>query len=148
MRLSEHFTFEEMTFTAKEEFKEKNKFEAEDYENSLRRVAVELLEPIRVGLGKQIDIHSGFRGKSLNEAVGGSATSQHCLGEAADFNIKGYDDRKGQIAVVQWIKDNKGIKFGQLLLERGCIHISLGGKMEIAEYDVATKSKKPIIEVV
>lgn len=147
MQLSKYFSFEEMTFTAKDEFKEKNKLEAEDYENNLRRVAVELLEPIRTGLGKQIDIHSGFRGKSLNEAVGGSKTSQHCLGEAADFNIKGYDDRKGQIAVVQWVKD-KGIKFGQLLLERGCIHISLGDKMEIAEYDVQTKMKQPIKEIV
>src|SRR3990167_5552452 len=125
MQLSEHFTFEEMTFTSRAEFKEKNTSEAEDYENNLRRVAVELLEPIRIGLGKRIDIHSGFRGRSLNEAVGGSISSQHCFGEAADFNIKGYDDRKGQIAVIQWIKDS-GLKFGQLLLERGCIHISLG----------------------
>jgi len=144
---TEHFTFEELTFTAKEEYKEKNQIEAENYENNLRRVALELLEPIRTGLEKQIDVHSGFRGDSLNRAVGGSVTSQHCVGEAADFNVKGYDDRKGQIAVVQWIKD-KGIKFGQLLLERGCIHISLGDKMEIAEYSVETKTKQPIKEIV
>ena len=36
-----------------------------------------------------IIITSGFRGKTLNKKVGGSLTSQHCLGEAADILVKG-----------------------------------------------------------
>jgi zinc D-Ala-D-Ala carboxypeptidase len=157
-RLSAHFTLEELTSTAQAvdangdgiatvaEFLEQNLKEAEGFRPSLKRVAVELLEPIRQGLGKPITINSGFRGFTLNKLVGGAVTSQHCKGEAADFNVEGYEDRAGQIAVIRWVIES-GIPFGQLLLERGCIHISLGDKREVAEYNVKAKTKIPIPEL-
>src|SRR3990167_5704421 len=157
-QLSAHFTFDELTGTSQavdvngdklatvEEMLEQNRKEAEDFRPFLKRVAVELLEPIRSGLGKPITINSGFRGFTLNEKVGGALSSQHCLGEAADFNVEGYEDRVGQIAVIEWVIES-AIPFGQLLLERGCIHISLGEKREVFEYDVRLKTKTPIPEL-
>jgi len=71
-------------------------------------------------------INSGYRGPTLNEAVGGSATSQHCKGEAVDIEVPGvanYD-------IAKWIEDN--LEYDQLILEfytpgipdSGWVHVS------------------------
>ena len=52
---------------------------------------VEMLEKLRTKLAEKlggevcIDINSGYRTKAHNKAIGGSATSKHCLGKAADI---------------------------------------------------------------
>lgn len=43
----------------------------------------------RYGRAMPVVITSGFRGAELNKAVGGSTTSAHCKGLAADIQIKG-----------------------------------------------------------
>ncbi len=144
--LSRYFNFEELIVTDQTDMVLINAKEAEGFKKPLTRVALELLDPVRENFGVPIRVNSGFRGRTLNAKVGGSTTSQHCLGEAVDFNIKGLESREGQIKVIKWIRDNVPY-FGQLLLERGCIHISLGTKREIAEYVVATKTKTPIKEL-
>lgn len=112
---------------------------------NLTRVAKELLEPVRNLFGKSIFVTSGYRGKTLNKRVGGSTTSQHCRGEAADFIIAGFDTYEKQLDAIRRIaKELPDLQFGQLLQEHGCIHISLGTKKEIAYYDVPTKTKKPL----
>lgn len=47
-----------------------------------------LLDPIREKLGKPIIVTSGYRPKKLNAAVGGSPTSNHLTGCAADIHVK------------------------------------------------------------
>lgn len=161
-KLSKYFTFEELTGTnqaldvngdkiaTNQEALEANRREAKIFEKNLTRVAQELLDPIRENFDLSITVNSGFRGRTLNNAVGGSSTSQHCLGEAADFNVKGYESREGQIKIIKWILKSE-IKFRQLLLERGCIHISLPhgdqGDGQVYEYIVKTKTKLPIKEL-
>lgn len=44
-----------------------------------------ILDPLREAYGKPIIVTSGFRSEKLNRAVGGSSTSQHSLGQAADI---------------------------------------------------------------
>jgi zinc D-Ala-D-Ala carboxypeptidase len=71
-------------------------------------------------------INSGYRGPELNKAVGGSATSQHCKGEAVDIEVPGTANAE----VAQWIHDN--LEFDQLILEfytpgildSGWVHVS------------------------
>lgn len=71
-------------------------------------------------------INSGYRGPALNSAVGGSATSQHCKGEAVDIEVPGTPNAE----VAQWIHDN--LEFDQLILEfytpgipdSGWVHVS------------------------
>ena len=146
MNLSDHFTLEEFTRTENRDLLQRNI----DIANSdpaikanLVRVCKELLEPIRALFGRPIHITSGFRCVDLNTRVGGSATSQHVRGEAADFVISGYQSQDKQVeAVLRIAKELPGFKWGQLLVEAGCIHISLGTKREIAYYDVPTKTKK------
>lgn len=48
-----------------------------------------LLDPVREKLGKPIIVTSGWRPTKLNKAVGGSPTSNHLYGCAADVHIKG-----------------------------------------------------------
>lgn len=55
---------------------------------------VHMLEKLRsrlaevVGSECSININSGYRTKSHNKKIGGSSTSKHCLGKAADIKVK------------------------------------------------------------
>ena len=52
---------------------------------------VVLLQCIREHFGAPVHITSGYRTGAHNAAVGGSKTSQHLLGKAADFWVEGVD---------------------------------------------------------
>ena len=148
MNLSPNFTFEELTRTDNRMLLQKNRDLANAspaIQASLKRVAVELLEPIRALFKVPIQVNSGFRCPELNAAVGGSPTSQHVSGGAADIVIRGYETEALEVEAVRKIlKEMPSFKFGQMLVEFGCIHVSLGTKREVAHYDVPTKTKIPI----
>ena len=48
-----------------------------------------LLQKIRDHFGRPVVITSGYRTAAHNAAVGGSKSSQHLLGRAADFHVEG-----------------------------------------------------------
>lgn len=48
-----------------------------------------VLDPLRRHLGRPVRITSGFRSNQVNQAVGGSLTSAHKTGEAADLKVEG-----------------------------------------------------------
>ena len=50
---------------------------------------VVLLQCIREHFGKPVTITSGYRTAAHNRAVGGSRSSQHLLGRAADIRVQG-----------------------------------------------------------
>ena len=86
MRLSPHFTLEEMTASdTARKLGICNKAPSGIVKN-LGYLANNLLEPLRSLLGKPILITSGYRCEELNKAVGGSATSQHRYGQAVDIH--------------------------------------------------------------
>ena len=58
-------------------------------------------------------ISSGYRSPALNEAIGGSTTSQHSKGQAVDFECDGTDN----LEVAKWIRDN--LDFDQMIWEFG-----------------------------
>ena len=49
------------------------------------------LQTIRDVIKTPIQINSAYRCKKHNKAIGGSASSQHILGKAADIVVRGYD---------------------------------------------------------
>ena len=55
---------------------------------NLGDLCYEVLEPVRAKFDKPVTITSGYRSPELSEAIGSKATSQHCLGEAVDFEIE------------------------------------------------------------
>ena len=77
---------------------------------NLVNVANHILQPVRDQFGP-IRVNSVYRGLPLNKAVGGSKTSQHCKGEAADFE----SSRIGNYKLACWCRDN--LEFDQLILE-------------------------------
>lgn len=51
----------------------------------LEALVANVLDPLREAYGKPIKVTSGYRCPKLNRAVGGTASSQHLKGEAADI---------------------------------------------------------------
>lgn len=80
------------------------------------------LERVRAYLGSPMEITSGYRSPKLNEAVGGSATSQHMLCQAADFVCPGFGSPEAVVrALAPWVKV---LGVDQLILEATWVHVS------------------------
>lgn len=105
--------------------------------DSLRDLCNTTLERVRsyVGNGRALDISSGYRCPVVNKGIGGSPSSQHQKGEAADFTIRGMSNR----FVVEAIMKHKSIPYDQLIFEfgdLGWVHISFcksRQRMEVLE---------------
>ena len=54
-------------------------------EQNLNALVDKILDPLREAYGKPIIVTSGFRCEELNRLIGGSKTSQHRTGQAADI---------------------------------------------------------------
>lgn len=104
---------------------------------------IEVLDSIREGwteLSKQnkwgnpaIKVNSGYRSYEVNRAVGGSKTSEHCLGYAAD--IEPYNQRN--LEFFNYVKEyllSNNIPFSQLINEKpragipSWVHLSINGR--------------------
>lgn len=88
---------------------------------NLERLCRNVLEPVRVHYERPVIVTSGYRSPALNSAIGGSSTSQHSQGEAADFTVAGVRN----IEVCRWIAAN--LEYDQLIYEfgeEGWIHCS------------------------
>ncbi len=81
-----------------------------------------VLDPVRELWGAPLKVNSGFRCPVLNKAVGGVATSQHVMGEAADITTGSAAGNKKLFDMIV----ASGIEFDQLIDERGYtwLHIS------------------------
>lgn len=109
--LSEHFTLYE--FTRSGTAIELGLDNTPDDRQVAAMVALcrNVLEPLRQRFGP-IVISSGFRSRKVNRLVGGVASSQHCLGEAADI-VVGDTERARQLAA--FVREHTD--FDQMLLE-------------------------------
>lgn len=90
--------------------------------NNLEQLVDFILDPLREKYGKPIKINSGYRCDRLNKAVGGSATSQHRYGLAADITAGSRLENKLLFILVQQLN----LPFDQLIDEKSYswIHIS------------------------
>ena len=92
----------------------------------LSSLCTNVLESIRSQVGGPIFITSGYRSAEVNIAIGGSPTSQHMKGQAADFHIPGM---RNSDVVREIFHAATQIPFDQLILEGdenkgGWIHVS------------------------
>ena len=53
---------------------------------NMKTIAEEVFEPLRKFVGGPIAINSFYRSPKLNSAIGGSTSSQHCIGCAIDVD--------------------------------------------------------------
>lgn len=103
------------------------------------KLLAEGLEKIRTLMKHPIFISSGFRSLELNRKVGGSITSDHMYGYAADFTCNKFGTPK---EIVRTIKDS-GIKYDQLLCENDAwVHVSFNPKMRQQTLGVIFKKGK------
>ena len=126
MNLTKNFTLPEMTKseTALRHGMDNTPGDAE-IEN-LRRLCEQVLQPTRDHFAKGVKVNSGFRAPEVNAKVGGSKTSDHCKGQAADIEIPGIPNAD----LAKWITEN--LEFTQVILEfytpgvpdSGWVHVS------------------------
>ena len=154
MQLSKNFSLAEMTKSQTAIRMGLSNNPSEGEVENLRLLCERVLQPIRDHFNHVVTISSGYRNEILSRKIGSSSNSQHCKGEAADFEIFGTPNNE----VSDWIKEN--LMFDQLILEyfepgqpnSGWVHVSY--KKEInsnrKEYLMAIKKNdkteyKPIL---
>jgi zinc D-Ala-D-Ala carboxypeptidase len=122
-RLSEHFTLIELV---RSEYAARNGIDntpTAEVIIQLQLLCRELLEPVRLLFGgSPVVVTSGFRCPVLNAGIGGKNSSQHQIGQAADFHVLGFGIKETVVKIM-----NSEIKFDQLIYEfgeSGWVHIS------------------------
>ena len=110
IRISKNFALSEMTKSATAERLGVDNTPSSIHLVNLTHLAIHILQPVRDQFGV-ITINSGYRSPALNAKVGGSKTSQHCNGQAADF--ESFSTPNPDLA--KWIAKN--LDFDQLILE-------------------------------
>lgn len=120
MRISEHFSLEELTVSNTAARKGWDNTPNATEKTNLIRVAL-LLEQVRALFNKPIVVNSGYRSKIVNDYIGSKDTSQHRIGCAADINIPGKTPREVVEAIVK-----SDIPYDQVILEfDSWVHISV-----------------------
>lgn len=123
MKLSEHFTLQELTVSDTALRTGIKNIPTPNVIENLKLLA-QGLEEVRALLDTPIFITSGYRSPTLNRFIGGSSNSAHCLGFAADFKCAGLKPDE----IVARIKASK-INYDQLIAEGVWTHISFDPRM-------------------
>lgn len=110
MKLSKNFSLDELTASNTAIKNNIDNSASPTIVDALQELVTNVLQPVREKFGP-VTITSGYRCDELNRAIGGSTTSDHSYGRAADFEVKGVDNR----VVAIWISEN--LPYKQLILE-------------------------------
>lgn len=125
--LSPHFSLDEFLQSETAARMGKRLVPPVDVEANLRRLCETVLEPIRVKLGRPMVVSSGWRPTWLNIIIGGSKTSAHMEGRAADIKVVGMSP----LTFSRWIQVNastEGWPIDQVIQEGQWTHIGIADK--------------------
>lgn len=115
-----YFSIKELSYsdtaTAKHIANEPN----EEQRKHLTELIEHLLDPLREAWGKPIRVTSGFRSAKLNATLGGSKTSAHLLGYAADIQPIGESIADFKEFVKDWLKVSR-VHYDQYIDERSAV---------------------------
>ena len=146
MNLSANFTLKELTKSDTATRLGLDNTPDEEALENLKTLCKMVLQPVRDNFGR-VTVNSGYRSPESNAAVGGSKTSDHCKGMAADIEVDGIANPD----LAQWIMDN--LDYTQLILEfytqgqpnSGWVHVSYDQnnlkKQELTAVKVAGKTQ-------
>lgn len=83
----------------------------------LDKLTTVILDPLREAWGSAVNVSSGYRSSALNTKVGGSSTSAHLTGYAADLIPNNGKIEEFISFAIEWA-ESKGIKFDQMIDEK------------------------------
>lgn len=116
-----YFTIKELTKSLTADVKGIDNTPTPEIERNLTSLVDNILDPLRELYGKPITVNSGYRCPAVNKAVGGSATSDHVKGFAADITGGSKEENERLFNI---IKHN--FHFSQLIDEKNFswVHVS------------------------
>lgn len=128
MRLSSDFTLEDFTRSqTADESRIRNSLNPRipahgQIISNLTALVKNVLQPLLDRAGP-LKVTSGFRSRRLNQALGGSPTSQHLIGQAAD--IIPLDPAVSRLDLVEWARQDD-LPFDQMIcyLHQAHLHVS------------------------
>lgn len=117
-----YFTIKELCKSSTATLKRIDNTPNSEIVNNLEQLVDNILDPLREEYGKPIKVNSGYRSPVLNKVVGGSKTSQHMTGLAADITTGSVMENRRLFALVQSLN----LPFDQLIDENKFkwIHVS------------------------
>jgi zinc D-Ala-D-Ala carboxypeptidase len=131
MKISDHISLKEATHSSTAKRKGIDNNPTEDHLCNMQDTALNVFEPVRDYFGVPIGITSFYRSEALNEAIGGSKTSQHSRGEAIDLDADVYGGVTNA-EIFDYISEN--VDYDQLIWEFGnddqpdWVHVSFNTK--------------------
>ena len=140
MNLSHNFTLQELIKSHEAVRKGLDNAPSQEVISNLQELSNMVLQPVRNHFGKSVTVNSGYRSPEVNAAVGGSKTSDHCKGQAADIEIAGIPNAE----LAEWIRDN--LAFTQVILEFYTQGIPDSGWVHVS-YDPANLKKQSLTAV-
>jgi hypothetical protein len=140
MNLTKNFTLSEMTKSETALRHDMDNTPDQTVISNLQALAVHVLQPVRDHYGKGVKVNSGFRSPDVNARVGGSRTSDHTRGMAADIEIPGVPNHE----LAEWVKAN--LPYTQLILEFYTRGVPDSGWVHVS-YDPANLKKQDLTAV-
>lgn len=125
MKLSEHFTLDEFTFSETAVRKGLDNTPPNDAIMSNLRLLASNMEKVRALLNNPIKVNSAFRSPAVNVAIGGSMKSHHCLGYAIDFTCPKFGTPREICSAIM----KSDIQYDQLIYEGTWVHLSFAPSM-------------------
>ena len=113
--MAKYFTLAEMLKSETAEKNQINNTPSVEVQQNIEELLL-VLDGLREFYGP-IRITSGYRCTELNKLVGGSPTSAHVIGYAADLRPIGDTFENFKAEVLKWLKKSK-VKFDQCIIER------------------------------
>ena len=117
MKISTHLNLAEVTRSDSAKRHGIDNTPTAEHLDNFKILADKVFEPIRLHFKTPIFISSGYRSKALNDFIGGSASSQHCKGQAIDIDMDASNSGVTNKMVFDFIKDK--LDFDQLIWEFG-----------------------------
>lgn len=112
------------------------------------------LDPLREYINKGIILTSGYRGPTLNRLVGGSSSSAHCIGCAADIYVSGMPITKLYEQIYKAVKEGIIPEPDQVIWEKNSwVHFGIRPNIkenrgQWLKYDGKSYTSYPIHEII
>ena len=138
MRLTPNFTLDEFLISQTAERHGIDLTPPPHVIENLKRLCEGCLQPLRAAVKRPIFISSGYRSPDLNSLIGGSKTSAHMQGNAADFRVSGISPYDTCKLIVEM-----GLPYDQVIHEFGrWVHLGVADVLRGEELTAYRKDGK------